>query len=55
MDVSETALGLRERSDTQLGVSMNLGLLTWNAGTNPSLGVLGNAVLDEFLLQEGCC
>ena len=55
MDVSETALGMRERSDTQLGVSMDLGLLTWNAGTDPSLGVLGDAVLVELLLQEGRC
>ena len=53
MDVSETALGLRERSDTRLGVSMDLGLLTWNAGTDPSLGVLGDALPDEILLQEG--
>ena len=31
---------------------MDLGLLTWNAGTNPSLGVLRDAVPDKLLLQE---
>ena len=55
MDMSAAAFGLRERSDTRFGVSMDFGLLTWNAGTDPSLGVLGDAVLDELLLQEGRC
>ena len=55
MDVSEAAFELRERSDTRFGVSMDLGLLTWNAGTDPSLGVLGDTVPDELLLQEGRC
>ena len=34
-------------------MAVDLGLLTWNAGTSPSLGVLRNAVPDEVLLQEG--
>ena len=55
MDVSEAAHGLREGSDTRFGVSMDFGLLTWNVGTDPSLGVLGDAVPDELLLQEGRC
>ena len=51
----DTAFGLRERSDTRFGVSMDLGLLTWDAGTDKNLGVLGDAVPDELLLQEGRC
>ena len=47
--------GLRERSDTLFGVSMDLGLLTWTAGTDPSLGVLGDTVPDELLLRESRC
>ena len=32
VDVCKTAFGLRERSDTQFSMSMDLVLLTWNAG-----------------------
>ena len=32
---------------------VDLGLLTWNTGKNPSLGVLQDAVPDKLLLQEG--
>ena len=34
-------------------MAVDLGLLAWNAGTSPSLGVLRDAVPDELLLQEG--
>ena len=36
-------------------MAMDLGLLAWNAGTSPRLGVLRDAVPDELLLQEGSC
>ena len=49
------ALWLREGAYAGLDVAMDLGLLAWNAGTSPRLGVLRDAVPDELLLQEGSC
>ena len=34
-------------------MAVDLGLLTWNAGKSPGIGVLRDAVLDKLLFQEG--
>ena len=34
-------------------MAVDLGLLTWNAGKSPSIGVLRDAVPDKLLFQEG--